>query len=72
VIVQSFRPLEVIGFAGYGFLGKRLKTFRLPAPIFRRKIPRGVCIACRISSFFLAHHLVSQLNRFATGPAAEH
>ena len=66
MIVQRFRPLEVIGFSGCRFLGKRLKRFVYRHQFFRPKIPRGVCIACRIGGFFLAHHLVSQLDRFAT------
>src|SRR6476620_8571023 len=65
VIVQRFRPLEVIGFSGYGFLGECLKRFVYRHQFFRPKIPRGICLACRIGDFFLAHDLISQLDRFA-------
>jgi hypothetical protein len=66
VIVQRFRPLEVIGFSDYGFLGKRLKRFVYRDQFFRTKISRGVRISCRVGGFFLAHDLVSQLDCFAT------
>src|SRR4030095_3891755 len=66
VIVQRFRPLKIIVFSRYSFLSKRLERFVYRHQFFRAKIPRGVCIARRVSSFFLAHDLVSQLDRFAT------
>src|SRR5438477_6320709 len=66
VIVQRFRSLEVIGFSGCGFFGERLKRFVYRHQFFRPKIPRGICVSCRIGGFFPPHHLVSQLDCFAT------
>src|SRR5262249_54529406 len=66
VIVQRLRPLEIIALSACRFLGKRLKSFVYRHQFFGPKIPRGVCIACWISGFFLPDHLVSQLDCFAT------